>query len=121
MTAYLFVPQRDDRMSPIRYEQAVYELLRFKRKLLKKNIVDIYVNFYYLHHKNDPRLLKKIDKDIWEFRTNYKSRQFRLLAFWDKTKKSLVICTHGFIKKSKKLPNKELNKARRIRAKYLDK
>jgi len=64
--------------------------------------------------------LKKVDKDIWEFRTSFKSKQIRLMAFWDKRTKSLIICTHGFIKKSQKLPSKELNKAKKLRAKYLD-
>ena len=30
-----------------------------------------------------------------------------------------MICTHGFVKKSSKLPTKELNKAKRIRKQFL--
>ena len=35
---------------------------------------------------------------------------YRLLAFWDKSddKNTLVICTHGFIKKSQKTPRPEI-------------
>ena len=69
--------------------------------------------------KNDSKLLKKVDKEIWEFRTRYRSNQIRLLAFWDKTTKSLIVCSHGFIKKTQKLPSRELNKAKKLRHNYL--
>jgi Phage derived protein Gp49-like (DUF891) len=47
---------------------------------------------------NNPELFKKLDGAIWEFRTNYLSKQIRLLAFWDKSEKTetLVVATHGF-------------------------
>ncbi|HEX9650050.1 MAG TPA: hypothetical protein VGA21_05785 [Cyclobacteriaceae bacterium] len=47
----------------------------------------------------------------------------RLLAFWDKTdnKKTLVIATHGFIKKVDKVPANEIERAVRIRERYFDK
>ena len=68
----------------------------------------------------DPELFKKLDSDIWEFRTKYKRVQYRLLAFWDKRNKSatLVIATHGFIKKTKKTPKIEINRARQIMELY---
>lgn len=47
--------------------------------------------------------------------------EFLSEAFWDKDKKALVICTNGFIKKTKKLPVKELSKAKRIRSEYFKK
>jgi len=71
---------------------------------------------------NDPELFKKISGDIWEFRTRFKSKQFRLFAFWDKsgTKTTLVIATHGFVKKTQKTPKKEIEKAEKLRKDYLD-
>jgi hypothetical protein len=30
---------------------------------------------------NDPKVFKKLDNDIWEFRTEFKKLQHRLLAF----------------------------------------
>ena len=51
----------------------------------------------------DPELFKKLDDtDIWEFRTFYNKVKYRLLAFWDKDNgtNTLVIATHGFIKKT---------------------
>ncbi len=69
---------------------------------------------------NDPRLLKKLQDEIWELRTLYAGSQIRLLAFWDKTDKNqtLVIATHGFIKKVDKVAAKEIDRAEAIRKKY---
>ncbi|WP_231390026.1 type II toxin-antitoxin system RelE/ParE family toxin [Sphingobacterium pedocola] len=51
-------------------------------------------------------MFKKLNNDIWEFRTLYQGLQYRLLAFWDKTfsSETMVISTHGFIKKRSKVP-----------------
>ena len=66
------------------------------------------------------KLFKKLNDDIWEFRTTFQSNDYRLLAFWDKSdsQNTLVICTHGFIKKSQKTPKSEIQKAMRIRLEY---
>jgi len=68
----------------------------------------------------DPELLKKLSGEIWEFRTRFRNKQYRLLAFWDKSdsRNTLVICSHGFIKKSQKVPDKEIRKAQEIRNEY---
>lgn len=70
---------------------------------------------------NDSRILKKLTKEIWEFRTRYEGLQIRLLAFWDKTDsgQTLVIATHGFIKKIDKVPLNEIARAMKIREQYL--
>ena len=71
---------------------------------------------------NDPQLFKKLNKDIWEFRTLYNGLQYRLLAFWDKTGEvdTFVIATHGFIKKADKMPSNEIEKAENIRELYFE-
>ena len=43
---------------------------------------------------------------------------YRLFAFWDKEKETLVIATHGIIKKTQKTPSKEIAKAEAIRKEY---
>lgn len=69
---------------------------------------------------NDPQLFKKLkNSNIWEFRAEYKSMQYRLFAFWDKNKNAFVICTHGITKKTQKTPQKEIDKAEQLRKKYL--
>lgn len=68
----------------------------------------------------DPKLFKKLEgTDIWEFRTKYDGIQYRLLAFWDVTTNSLVIATHGFVKKEQKTPKRQIKRAEEIRALYL--
>ncbi len=71
----------------------------------------------------DAKLFKKLkNTEIWEFRTLYKKVQYRTLAFWDKTDKKevLVVCTHGFIKKSQKTPPKEIKRAEKLMEAYFD-
>ena len=64
-------------------------------------------------------LFKKLNgTEIWEFRSKVNGLQYRLLAFWDKNRKSLVIATHAFIKKTQKTPLQEIKKAEKIRRKY---
>jgi len=71
---------------------------------------------------NDPKLFKKLDNDIWEFRTKYSKIQYRLFSFWDKTDsvETLVISTHAIIKKRDKIPKREIEKARNIMNIYFE-
>jgi phage-related protein len=71
---------------------------------------------------NDPKLFKKLTDNIWEFRTKYNGFQYRLLAFWDKTSKTetLVVSTHGFVKKVDKVPSAEITRAGHLRQLYFD-
>ena len=80
----------------------------------------MFYNIDLAEQTNDPRLFKKLKNDIWEFRTLYAGLQIRLLAFWDNSdeKKTLVLATHGFIKKVDKVPSKEIERAIRIREMY---
>jgi len=96
------------------------EAYNFLQTLDKKTQEKILENIRISRFKNDPKLLKKIDTVIWEFRTRFSSKQIRLLAFWDKRKNAIMICTHGFIKKSTKIPAKEIKKAKRIRENYFN-
>jgi phage-related protein len=98
------------------------EANEFVARLDKKTIKKILYNIDLAEQTNDPKLLKKLQNDIWEFRTKYAGQQIRLLAFWDKTdkKETLVIATHGFIKKVDKVPSKEISKAERLKEKYFN-
>ncbi|RLD54561.1 MAG: type II toxin-antitoxin system RelE/ParE family toxin [Bacteroidetes bacterium] len=64
----------------------------------------------------NPELFKKLNSNIWEFRTKFNLKQYRLLAFWDKRNsvKTLVIATNGFIKKTQKTPKSEIERAKKI-------
>ena len=64
-------------------------------------------------------LFKKLDgTDIWEFRTLYNGIQYRLFAFWDTEAETLVVATHGVVKKVWKVPSKEIAKAEALREEY---
>lgn len=69
----------------------------------------------------DKELFKKLgNSDIWEFRTLYGGMSYRLLAFWDTNKDTLVVATNGFVKKTSKTPLKEIAKAEELRRKYIN-
>ncbi len=92
----------------------------FLNSIEAKAMKKILFNIDIAMQVNDPRLLKKLSGDIWEFRTQYGNLQYRLLAFWDKKEAhdTLVIATHGIIKKTDKMPAKEIQKAEQIRHNY---
>jgi hypothetical protein len=91
--------------------------------LTPKTIKKILYNIDLAEQTNDPKLFKKLQNDIWEFRTKFAGIQIRLLAFWDKSnnKETLVIATHGFIKKVDKVPTNEIERAERLRINYFNK
>jgi phage-related protein len=98
------------------------EAEKFISELEPKAVKKVFYNIDIAQQTNDPRLFKKLNNDIWEFRTIYGGIQIRLLAFWDKTdnKETLVFATHGFIKKVDKVPSKEIDRAVNIRKNYFD-
>lgn len=93
----------------------------FIAKLDPKTVKKIIYNIDLAEQTNDPKLFKKLQHDIWEFRTKFAGLQIRLLAFWDKrgNKKTLVIATRGFIKKVDKIPSNEITRAVRLKENYL--
>lgn len=96
------------------------EVFEFLDGLDKKARNKILFNIDRAKVKTDNTLFKKLNSDIWEFRTLYNKKQYRLLAFWDKTnnKVTIVIATHGIVKKTQKTPKKEIDKATELMNKY---
>ncbi|MFD2515979.1 type II toxin-antitoxin system RelE/ParE family toxin [Pontibacter locisalis] len=96
------------------------EAFKYLESLELKHREKILQNIRRAQFHIDPKLFKKLTNEIWEFRTLYAGLQFRLLAFWDKTdkKETLVLATHGFVKKTSKVDKKEIDKAERIREMY---
>src|SRR5690606_6736914 len=106
-----------------RFEVILLEEVRlFLKSLDPKHYEKIIYNIRKAQIENNPELFKKLTNDIWEFRTLYRGLQYRLLAFWDKTSstKTLVISTHGFIKKRSRVPEQEIQKAIQAKKKYFD-
>ena len=98
------------------------QAIDFMEKLDLKTKKKIYYNIDKAKLGLDPKLFKKLTDDIWEFRTKYSGLQYRLFAFWDKTDKTetLVISTHGIVKKVDKVPKTDIEKAKQIRADYFE-
>ena len=98
------------------------EAFAFLRDLDKKHYEKILYNIRKAQNEHDPELFKKLTDEIWELRTLYQGLQYRLFAFWDKTNSAntLVISTHGFIKKRSKVPDNEILKAKQLRTKYFE-
>lgn len=97
------------------------EAIEFLEKLDVKSREKIYYNIKKAQFVNDNELFKKLNEFIWEFRTLYNGKAFRLFSFWDKSgeQESLVVATHGIFKKTQKTPTKEIKKAEEIRVQYL--
>lgn len=98
------------------------EAIEFLDNIDDKAREKIYYNIKKAQFVNDNELFKKLNDFIWEFRTLYNSKAYRLFSFWDKTesKETLVVATHGILKKTQKTPPKEIKKAEEIRKQYLD-
>lgn len=98
------------------------EAIDFLDGLPEKDRRKVLFNIDKSRFVNDPKLFKKLTEEIWEFRTRFGANQYRLLAFWDKTKKkeTLVVATHGIIKKADKILRKEISKANKIKTEYFN-
>lgn len=99
--------------------EEVWNLLNVLDEKAKEKII---YNIDKAKYLNDPELFKKLENEIWEFRTNYKRTYYRLFAFWDKLNKTetLVVATHGIIKKTDKIPRIEIEKAKVIMKLYFE-
>ena len=97
------------------------DAVKFMNEIEAKTREKMYFNIRKAQQINDNEVFKKLNDNIWEFRCVYNNFSYRLFAFWDKTdnKNTLIIATHGMIKKSQKTPTNEISKAEQIRKKYL--
>ena len=95
------------------------EAKKFLDSLDEKPRDKIFYNIWKSKNVKDDELLKKLDDEIWEFRTLYNKIAYRLFAFWDENEKSLIVATHGIVKKTGKTPKKEIEKAKQLRDVYL--
>jgi phage-related protein len=98
------------------------DAVEFLELLDDKARAKIYYNIKKAQFVKDNELFKKLNDFIWEFRTLYNGKAYRLFSFWDKVdgKDTLVVATHGILKKTQKTPSKEIIKAEEIRKQYLE-
>jgi len=102
--------------------QFLEEAVEFLDNLDEKARDKVIYNIQKARFSSDRELFKKLRDEIWEFRTLFNRTHYRLFAFWDKTgnTETVVISTHGLIKKSDKTPKVEIEKAERIRKLYFE-
>ena len=102
--------------------QFLEDAAEFLDNLDEKAREKIYYNIQKARFSNNKELFKKLKGEIWEFRTLFSKKHYRLFAFWDKTGKdeTVVISTHGIIKKSDKTPPEEIEKAENVRKFYFE-
>ncbi len=62
--------------------------------------------------------IKYIEDEIYEFRVNYGSNEFRIFFIYDGDK--LVILFNAFRKKTQKTPQSEITKAKRLKKEYYE-
>ena len=98
------------------------EANEFLDRLNEKARDKIFYNIWKARSTNDKELFEKLQDEIWEFRTKYNKKHYRLFAFWDKTDKTdtVVISTNGIIKKTNKIPKSELERAEKLRIQYFN-
>ena len=98
------------------------EVKAFLDELDEKVRDKIFYNIWKARSTNDKVIFKKLQDEIWEFRTKFNKTYYRLFAFWDKTDKidTIVISTHGLIKKVDKIPKSEIDRAEKLRKKYFN-
>ena len=97
------------------------EAKEFLDNLADKPRAKIIYNIRKAQLTQDKELFKKLNDEIWEFRTLYNKTHYRLFAFWDKIDQidTIVISTHGLIKKTDKTSPGDIIKAERLRNLYL--
>lgn len=98
------------------------EALTFVRSLPLKVQQKITYNYKKIEHGIvDKEIFKKLENsEIWEFRTLFNGNCYRLFSFWDTETGTLIVATHGIVKKTQKTPQKEIAKAEEIRQQYFE-
>ena len=98
------------------------EALAFVRSLPLKVQQKISYNYKKIEQGSvDKELFKKLENsEIWEFRTLFNGNCYRLFSFWDTETETLIVATHGLVKKTQKTPKKEIAKAEEIRKQYFE-
>ena len=98
------------------------EALTFVRSLPLKVQQKITYNYKKIEHGIvDKELFKNLENsEIWEFRTLFNGNCYRLFSFWDTETGTLIVATHGIVKKTQKTPQKEIAKAEEIRQQYFE-
>jgi phage-related protein len=109
-------------MNPKFKVELLEEVNEFLNGLNEKAREKIIFNMLKAQVVSNNELFKKLNNNVWEFRTLHNKTKYRLFAFWEKTDKTetVVISTHGIEKKTAKTPKEEIEKTERIMKQYFE-
>ncbi|MCX6153855.1 MAG: type II toxin-antitoxin system RelE/ParE family toxin [Candidatus Kapabacteria bacterium] len=99
------------------------EMLIFLKSLDKRESAKVFANIYKLLEilnlgiRPKESLSKYVQDGIFELKVSLKNKISRSFYFYESN--GILIFTHGFIKKTTKLPQNEINKAIKIKELYL--
>lgn len=96
------------------------EVIEFLNSIDAKARYKVEYNINLSRYEMRQELFKKLNDRIWEFRTLFNGKAYRLFAFWDNDLQAMVVATHGIIKKTQKTPSKEIEKAERLMELYFE-
>ena len=83
-----------------------------------KDKVDYVLQIVITVEKISTKFFKHLEDGIYEIRIEVGSNIYRIFTFFDDNK--LVILLHGFLKKTQKLPRKEIERAKKLRRDYYE-
>ena len=118
----IFAQNNHEAMKQIFEVEFLPKAVEFLENLDEKAREKVYYNIRKSQFVRDNELFKKLNDWIWEFRTLYNNKTYRLFAFWDNEGEQnvLVVATHGILKKTPTIPSKEIEKAIEIRKQYMN-
>lgn len=98
------------------------EAKMFLQSLPKPAVQKVFYNVDRIARgERNSEIFKKLgNTSIWEIRTLYNGIAYRLFAFWDTDTQTIVVATHGIIKKTQKTPKKEIARAEAIMKRYFE-
>lgn len=74
--------------------------------------------FEHVPAKGPPAWNKEQSRPLGHKLFEFKQDDLRVLYFYDEAERGIVVCTHGFAKKSDKTPRREIDRAKRIKNTY---
>jgi len=99
------------------FENHFWEFYNAQTKAVQEKID--YVLEIVIHMERVPKqFFSHLEDGIYEIRVKVGSDIYRIFCFFDEGR--LVILLHAFQKKSQKTPRKEIERAKRLRAKYYE-
>lgn len=99
------------------YKNYFWEFYNSKKLNVRKKI-DYVLQIVISAHIIPSRFFKHLNDGIYEIRIEFEGNIYRIFCFFDNDK--LIILLHGFHKKSQRIPENELERAKKLRRSYYE-